>query len=282
MSDQHAGSLRATLLVARYEIAAMLSSVRALLFVVAYGVTVGSVGAFVLFVDQKSEGKIFGIEAAAATIGSTERQAMIAELTSQGVPSAVAEAFLSGQLPLLVLLILFFSTFVVPALVLLVGYSGISEDLRSGFSRFVLQRVRREHWLAGKVLALFAVSYGAVIVVHGALIALASGQPNFDVARVSAALPRVFAGMAVFLLGYVSFTAVFSVLVQPPFAAFALGLIALAVLWVLSLGGPLSHVWMGAAHMELWALDPRAIGIYLGHAAVFLGIAWLALERRDV
>ena len=54
-----------------------------------------------------------------------------------------------GDLPPLVLGVLFFSTFAIPWLILLVGYNRISEDVATKYTRYVLQRVHRGAYLAG-------------------------------------------------------------------------------------------------------------------------------------
>lgn len=266
------------LIVARYELVSMVLSVRALLFVVIYGIVAGGVGRFFLFVDEKTNGQL----TQAATLASENREEILKKATEEGVPTAVLEAFLGGDLPLMVLMILFFSTFVIPGLVLLIGYSAIGDDLHTRFSRYVLQRVRRGSWLAGKIAAHFLTCFLAIVVVHAILLGAAQTIDGFDTTRTVAALPRIWAGLALFTLGYVSFTAIFSALVKPPFAAFAVGLMALAVLWVVSKIAPLDKVWMGAIDLELWALSPRAVAIYFAHVIVFLAIAWYGLKKRDV
>jgi ABC-type transport system involved in multi-copper enzyme maturation permease subunit len=266
------------LIVARYELVSMLLSVRALLFVVIYGIVAGGVGRFFLFVDEKTNGQLTQL----ATMASTNREEILKKAAEEGVPTAVLEAFLTGDLPMMVLMILFFSTFVIPALVLLIGYGAVGEDLHTRFSRYVLQRVSRGSWLAGKIAAHFITCFLAILVVHGILLAAAQTIDGFDTPKTLAALPRIWAGLALFTLGYVSFTAVFSVVIKPPFAAFAVGLMALAVFWVVSKIAPLDRVWMGAIDLELWALAPRAVAIYFAHVLVFLALAWYGLKKRDV
>jgi hypothetical protein len=181
-----------------------------------------------------------------------------------------------------VIFVLFFSTFAIPGLILLVGYSGLADDLQSRFARYALQRVRRESWLVGKVLGHFVVSYVAVVLVHAGLIAYATFATDFDPTTTLHALPRIWAGLALFIFGYVGFTAMFSATLAPPFAAFALGAVALFGLWVVSFAPTIGLVWMGSWHMQLWALDPRAIGIYAAHGIVFSALAYAGLRRRDV
>lgn len=268
-------------IVARYELAAMLGGLRAMLFLVSYGVVSGGVAGFFLWADAKSEGKLRTFEETVHN-SSPEQKAQAIEELSKVVGRPLIEAFLDGKMPMIVLFVLFFSTFAIPGLVLLVGYGGLADDLSSRFARYVLQRVRRESWLLGKMAAHFAASYAAVLLVHALLLGYAALATDFDVGAALAAMPRIWIAMVLFILGYVAFTALFSAVVSPPFAAFALGAIALFGLWVVSFIPGLGDVWMGSWHMQLWALDPRAIAVYAAHAVVLGGLAYAGLLRRDV
>jgi hypothetical protein len=268
--------------VALYEIRAMVLSVRAALLVVIYGIAAGAAAALYLWIDKTSGGKLTEIATKATDMSAAERQMVISQIEDKGISPAMLEAFLDGHIPLLAITILAFSTFVIPGLILLVGYGGIGDDVHTRFARYVLQRVRRGSYLAGKIVAHFVVAYAAVLVVHVLLLVYATTLDAFELETMLRALPAIWAGMALFTLGYVAYTAVFSALVRPPFAALALGGMALAILWVLSKFRPFEYVWMGARDIELWALSPVAVGIYVAHAIVFIAIAWLGLQRRDV
>jgi ABC-type transport system involved in multi-copper enzyme maturation permease subunit len=269
---------REALLVARYELVSMILSVRALLFIVIYGISAGAAGRFFLFIDEKSNGQLTQI----ADLATQNREQILEKAKNEGVPTAVLDAMLSGDLPFLLVTVLFFSTFVIPALILLIGYGSVGEDLHTRFARYLLQRVRRGSFLAGKIAAHFIVSFLAIVIVHLLLLAAAQTIDNFDTEKTLKVLPRIWAAMALFTLGYVAFTSIFSTLVKPPFAAFAVGLMALAIIWVVSKFSPLDRIWMGAIDLELAALNPRAIAIYVAHAVVFIGLAWFGLQRRDV
>lgn len=259
----------------------MLSSVRALLLIVTYGVIAGSIGAFYLWLDRQTGGKLEELSRKTTELGPAERDAILDEM-AKTIGRPLAEAIVSGDLPPLVLFVLLLSTFVIPGLVLLVGYGSIAEDLHTRYARYVLQRVRRASYLAGKLVAHFSIAYAAVILVHVGLLAYASTLPNFDLARTVAALPRIWVAMAFFIAGYVAFTSMFSATISPPFAAFAIGGMALLALWVLAFFPGVGSVWMGSWHMQLWALDPRAIAVFSAHALAFVALAYLGLRRRDV
>jgi ABC-type transport system involved in multi-copper enzyme maturation permease subunit len=256
----------------------MILSVRAALFIVIYGISAGAAGRFFLFIDEKSNGQLTQLAEAA----TANREQILEKAKNEGVPTAVLDAMLSGDLPFLVVTVLFFSTFVIPALILLIGYGSVGEDLHTRFARYLLQRVRRGSFLAGKIAAHFIVSFLAIVIVHLLLLAAAQLLDNFDTEKTLHVLPRIWGAMAIFTLAYVAFTSIFSTLVKPPFAAFALGLMTLAIIWVVSKFSPFDRIWMGALDLELAAMNPTVIAIYAGHIAVFFAIAWFGLQRRDV
>jgi hypothetical protein len=272
---------RELFIVARYEIASLALSVRALLLIVGYGVTAGAVGAFYLWLDKTSEGKLSEFTKKAGELSDEQKEQIVSQL-AKTVGRPLANAIFNGDLPPLVLTVLLLSTFAIPGLVLLVGYSGIADDLSTRFARYILQRVRRPSYLFGKLLGHFVVGYAAVILVHVLLLAYATTIEGFELDKVLPALPRIWAAMAFFMLGYVAFTAFFSATISPPFAAFAVGGLALVFFWIMSFFPYIGEVWMGSWHMRLWALDPAAIGVYLAHAVFFGVLAYLGIRMRDV
>lgn len=267
-------------IVALYEIRLLVTTIRAAFLVIVYGFVAGSIGAFYLWVDRQSEGQLAEVAKRASALSPEEKAQIISQLGDK-IGRPLAEAMVNGDLPPLVLFVLFFSTFAIPGLVLLVGYGSIADDLQSRFARYVLQRIRRESYVIGKLAGHFVVSYAAVLLVHVLLLAYASTTSSFELDKTLHALPRIWLAMAFFVLSYVCFSALFSAVVSPPFGALALGGMALLFLWALSFSA-LGGFWMGAWHMQLWALDSIAILVYLGHAIVLGGLAYLGLVRRDV
>lgn len=270
-------------IVALYEARSMVLSIRALLLVVAYGVIAGAAGAFYLWIDRTSEGRIQNALQRVSELSLVEREAIVSEIArTAGRP--LAEAMLTGDLPPIALVVMFVSTAVIPGLIVLVGYASIAEDVSSKFARYVLQRVSRGTYLAGKLLAHWLVSYAAILFVHACLIAAATSIPNFELSRTLEAMPRIWIAMALFTFAYAGFSTVFSALFSPPFSAFAFSAMTLLGLWSLSrvVPNPREILWMGNWDMQLWALDPRAIGIYVAHGIVFSALAYVGLLWRDV
>lgn len=270
--------------MARAEAREMVLSLRAVFLVVVYAVITGGIGRGLVFLDEKLDGRLSAI----VELPPGARARIIGELAERAeVGRPLAEAVLSGDLPPLVFGVLYFSTFVLPALVLLVGYNRISEDVTRRFTRYILQRVHRGSYLAGKVFGHWLVSFLAVVVVHVGLLGYATSAGLVDAPSTWAAMPRVWLGMALLLFAYVSFNAVFSSMLNPPIAALLVGLVALCGLWGFPgfLGlfyAPLSRMWLGSWDTRLWALDPYAIAVYLGYSALFVAVAYAIFRGRDL
>lgn len=286
------GPLAELRVVAEYEIKALLFGVRSILLLVVYGGTAAAFGGFYLWASKRLEQKLIEQNPALAGI---DKEQMIAELVkseqfqTQIGPmlermggTQLLDAVAQGEMPGVLLVVLLLSTFVLPGLVLLVGYDRISDDLSTKYARFVLQRVRRKSYLIGKWLGHWAVVMLAVIAAHLLLVVLGwAAVDDFEAKAALLALPRVWIGMAVLLLAYTAFSAVFSSSIAQPFLALAIGAMALMGLWFLSLG-PLHGIWMGTWDMGLWVLDSNALAVFLGHAVLFAGGAFACLRWRDV
>lgn len=272
----------------------LLKGVRALLVVVLYGGLVFGIGSIYLFITGKIEEKLAEANPAIAMM---DRKAIFAEMMNSEQfknelgpwlekigGSRLAESIADGSMPLILLVVLVMSSFALPGLVLITGYDRLSEDLHTRYARFVLQRVRRESWVVGKVLGQWAGVLALVIAVHVALVGIATlTSQRFDAPAVWSALPLVWAGMALFLLAYVAFVMIFSGLASRPFAALAFGGMALMAMWLAKFMIPVfGMVWMGTWDLRLWLFDPIALAVFLAHAMVLMGAAVAVVRARDV
>ncbi len=273
--------------MARAEAKEMVLSVRALFFVILYGGIAGSIAWGVVKADEKLDGKLAALSGQMDSLGVTERGAILEQVTEAGFPEAVANAVISGELPILLLVLLWSSTLVVPGLILLVGFNRISGDISSRFTRYVLQRVHRESYLLGKIVGHWLISFLAVVAVHCVLLVLGKVYDVFDFEQTLAAMPQIWAGMALFTFAYVAYTQMFSVLVAQPFLSLLFGFMGIAAIRVLTfiLGfmyEPLGQIWLGDWDMRLWAMDPIAVAVFLAYGLGFSALALVALRRRDV
>src|SRR5262245_52945537 len=99
----------------------MLLGGRSILLVIGYGVITGSTGAIYFFLDAKSEGQLSTFEKSAHALTPEQKEQALTKL-SEVIGRPILEAFINGDLPLVVIVMLFVSAFVTPGLVLLVGY----------------------------------------------------------------------------------------------------------------------------------------------------------------
>lgn len=313
------------LVVARYELAAMLLSVRAVLLAVVYGgitfvlgaIWVGAPGFVAEKIAEQSEdlskeqvlammkdatadprlaekleptAKEIGGDRLAEAVRDGKIEPLgvyvlgVAKSTGgDALTEALMDALIAGRLSLLAFFVLLLSTFCLPGLVLLVGYDRISEDLHTRYARFVLQRVRRGSYLAGKIAGHWGSVLLLVMLVHLALLGLAAWSGAAGASQLARVLPTVWFGMALLLLAYSCFTALLSVSLSPPFAVLALGGTLLMFLWLSStFVGPIRKLWMGTWDSRLWALDPPAIVVFAAHVILLGGLAYLRLRTRDV
>ncbi len=272
-------------LVATAEIKEMVLSLRAFFLILSYGGLVGLTGLAVLKAQEFAEQKI--AEAGGNNTGLTMSDAIlrgIEEVFGQGLAQQASDAGLNGS----AFLILVSTSFPLPILILLVGYNRISEDISSKFTRYLLQRVYRGSYLAGKLIGHWLVTWACIITAHLLVVGLglAFGVPGID--EIPAVLPSVWAAMGLFSLVYCSLTAAFASFIQPPFLVLLVGTIMMGVFKVAAVilgrmySEALGKLWIGAWDINLWLHDTNAILVHLAYAAGFIGLATFFLRSRDL
>lgn len=187
-SDVHSPArvAKETLAVATAEIIDMIKSIRFAFLLISYAFVAGAVGKFMLWANEKAGGRLLE---GASSLTDTERTMLVDTLVEQGASKHLAEALVNGDLPPMVFGVLLFSTFAIPALMVLVGYNRVSEDVSTRYTRYLLQRVHRGSYLAGKLLGHWLVSFLAIVLVHIGLLTYAwatlgtpivkeGGEPN--------------------------------------------------------------------------------------------------------
>lgn len=274
--------------MARAEAREMVFSLRAVFFVLMYGLLSGGLGYACNEADQKTEGQVSQGLTQMADMPEEQRTQMIDEFSEKtGFSRELTVAMVQGGLPWQVVAVLFGSTFVIPGLIMLIGFNRISGDIHSKYTRYVLQRVHRGPYLAGKIFGHWAVCFLALVLVQLGLLILGSQAEMFELQDALSSMPRIWAGFALFVLAYVAFNALFSSMFTPPIATLMLSLIALFGLWFIPiiLGGiyePLRRAWLGSWDVGLWGLDPSAVGVYAGYTTLFVALSYLTLRRRDL
>ncbi|MCB9653200.1 MAG: ABC transporter permease subunit [Deltaproteobacteria bacterium] len=270
-------------LVARTEARAMLLSFRTVFFIVIYGIISGGIGAAAIWVDGKTGGRLSGVGAQFEALSQEDKLAAVKNLAEALGSEHLANALLHGDLPPLVYFVLLLSTFAIPFLCLLVGYNRIADDIHSRFARYLLQRVHRGPYLAGKVIGHWIACFFSVVLVHVILVGVGAATDRVELGLLVKGLLGAWVGMALFVLAYVAFSAFWSVVSPASFLALLFGGMSLLVLWFLSFWlQPLKTTWLGQWDTRLFTLEPEAMGVYLGHIALFLGTTYLLWRRRDV
>ena len=273
--------------VARAEAADMLLSLRALFLVLTYGALTAVAGGVANWLYTKAQEQLTEAGKTEVSLAMVQEE-LIKGMMEQGwVEPALGEQLSSGALPVIMLLVLKATGWVLPGLILLVGFNRISGDISTRFTRYVMQRVHRGSYLAGKVAGHWLASFGAVIVVQAALLGVAYAMDVFDHELMAKAMPRIWVAMALFTLVFVTYTQMCAALFARPFVSLLLGLMLLVAFDVGTFAAslfyaPLGQLWVGDWDTRLWALDPVAIAVFLGYAAAFAAIAQLVLRKRDL
>jgi ABC-2 type transport system permease protein len=198
-----------------------------------------------------------------------------------------------ADIPLVVLFFYKFALFFLPLLIALMGFDQISGELSSRSIRYVSLRARRGSLLAGKVIAQAAVLLGLTAVMNLGVFAYAAATTeNFAVGAGLAAMARFWLLALVYTSTYLGLTALCSALFRTPIVSLLTSLCALFVFWLLAMLGKFEKLaflsWATPSHYEdgLVSLEPLqalgAAGAYVLFAAAFLGLAYLALRRRDL
>ena len=194
----------------------------------------------------------------------------------------VADVLTNGDLSVLIWFILNLSSWVLPGLILIIGYDRLSDDLSSKFSRFVFLRLKRESYLTGKVLAqwIVAVIVFAVVFLVGVL--LVSQSKYVEIETITSSAISIWAGMFVYLLAYVCLTVFFSVNFTPAFRSLALGLTILMAFGLLSIFKNFDKFWLGDQALPLWVGAPSAYFVYATHICLWFGLAIMRIRNREI
>ena len=275
--------------VAASEAVDMVLSVRLLFLAVVYG----GVGAFIAYLwrvtDQQNEGRLREFSEKMGEISASDRAEQLEQMAQEGGPlsAQIGSVILDAQLPPLAMLVLVMSSWVLPILILLVGYNRIAEDRQTRYTRYVLQRVHRESYLIGKILGHAAVCFVAVVLVQFIWFGLASVYDFYGADQMWSAVPRIWLGLTVYVLAYSAFTMLVSTAFGRPVLALMLGTMLMFALWiganVLSFFyAPLSYLWLSSWYTLLWTTTPSAFAVFIGYTLAFTILAGLVIRRADL
>lgn len=198
-----------------------------------------------------------------------------------------------ASMPLIVIFFAWFALFFLPLLTALIGFDQVSGELQTRSIRFVSLRSRRGSLLAGKVLSQLALLFGLTAIMNLAIFGYAAlSIKDFPVGAGFAAMARFWALTLVYATTYVGVATLCSCLFKTPVFSFLTAVAYLFLTWVLALLAHLQNFgWLNYAlpsHYQdgFFKADTMAVlgsvGALCGFAALFLGLAYLALRTRDV
>ena len=277
------------LTVAGAEVVEMVMSVRFLFLLAAYGGAGGLAGYVWTSLDENSNGQLTEFSEKAANISEEERAQALEQMMEQGGPmiEMMGSIVLDPVLPPLAMLVLQGTSWLLPLLILLVGYNRIAEDLESRYTRYVLQRVHRESYLAGKIVGHALVCFVAVLLVQVLWIVFAQIFEVYGADGLWGAAPRIWLGMFVYVLAYSAFTMFASTLFARSVMALLLGAMLMYAIWFAAnvasvIWAPLGWMWLSSWYPALWRLDPIGYAVFAAYILVFVGLASAILRRVDL
>lgn len=277
------------LTVAGAEAVDMILSVRLFFLMAVYGGVGILTGYMWRMTDANSEGQLREFSEKAATLSPDERAENLERMAEEGGPFLewLGSLIFDPQLPLLAMLILQVSGWVLPLLILFVGYNRVADDLQSRYTLYIFQRIHRDSYLVGKVLGHAAVCFAAVIVMQVVWLGLANVYEFYGAENMGAAVPRLWLGMVAYVLAYSAYTMFVSAAFGRPVVALMLGTLFMYAGWIgaylLSfLWPPLLGVWLSSWYAPLWQMEPAAYGVFLAYAVGFMTLAGLIFRRIDL
>jgi ABC-type transport system involved in multi-copper enzyme maturation permease subunit len=216
-----------------------------------------------------------------------------------------------AALPLALLVVFKLTLRFVPLFIALMGFDQVAGEVGPKSIRYLIVRVKRSSIIFGKFLSqatIFALLLTVCTLVMVGVSKLLN--PEFSAGDLTVWTFKLVGSSLVLALAYLSLTALCSALVRQGAVALVLNIIGLFVIWFLALAGEYfrfpgeamsgqldqlrpdswaaylryTSVWhfgQDLLHPE-WARFGAAAIMHLGFAAVFLGLAQLALKRRDL
>lgn len=216
-----------------------------------------------------------------------------------------------AAIPLMLLAVFKVTLRFLPLFIALMGFDQMAGEVGPKSVRYLVVRVKRSSMILGKLLSqmtLFWLLMSLCTVVM--VLVTRAVNPTFAAMDVALWTGKLILASMVLSLAYLSLTALFSALVKQGGVSLVLNVIALFVIWFLALvGGALrfpgevaqdalamlkpESAWAYLRYASVWnygddLLHPQwsrflvAALVHVGFALVFLGLAQLALRRRDL
>ncbi|MDR0966467.1 MAG: ABC transporter permease subunit [Myxococcales bacterium] len=185
-----------------------------------------------------------------------------------------------------------FNLFFLPALVVLMGFDQISDELQTRSLRYLAPRIHRESVLFGKLLSQLVLVVLLITVMSLGALAFSDGAAKASWSVSLFGMLRFGGQTLLVMLAYLGLTALFSSLTRTPLYALVFSLCALIGLWLM---GTLANFdsltflkWLTPTTYEPLLFSPQplrlvgALSAYAAFTAIFLGGALLRLRRCDL
>lgn len=267
----------------------MLVSVRLVFLLAVYGGAGGLVGYMWESIDASNDRQLLALSEKTATLSEEERVEALAEMVEKGGPAIemVGSVLLDPELPPMAMLVLQLTSWLLPLLILLVGYNRIAEDIHSRYTRYIMQRVHRGSYLSGKIIGHAVVCLVAVVAMQLVWLLVSSFYDLYGADRMWMAAPRIWLGMVVYVFAYSAYTMMVSTVFGRPMSALLLGTMAMYAVWIgVNMASffwtPLVRLWLSAWYPALWRLDPVGYVVFVAYGLIFILMAHLVLRRGDL
>lgn len=216
-----------------------------------------------------------------------------------------------AQLPLVLLVVFKLTLRFVPLFIALMGFDQVAGEVGPKSIRYLIVRVKRNSIILGKFLSQATIFTLLLTVCTLAMVLVAKIlTPEFTAGDMTVWTLKLIGSSIVLALAYLSLTALCSALVRQGAVALVLNIIGLFLIWFLALVGEYfrfpgdvasgtiemmraESYWAYLRYASVWhfgqdLLHPdwkiffSAAVMHLGFAATFLGLAQLAMKRRDL
>ena len=259
-------------------------SVRLLFMVGLYGGMGLLLGYLWMRLDAETDGVLTDLS---RQLAGTEPAASDIGVFAEQLAAWLADFGYDRKVPLLATGILQTSLWLLPLLLLFVGYDRVADDRHSRYTRYVLQRVHRESYLIGKILGHALVSLLVVLGAQAIWLALGWYYDLISVAFVFDYVPVLWTAFVVYVLAYSAYTMLMSTAFERPILALLIGMLLMAAipigLAVASRGAPeVTQVWLSAWSTRLLQLDLTAFMVFGAYGVGFGLLAITILRRVDL
>jgi ABC-type transport system involved in multi-copper enzyme maturation permease subunit len=217
-----------------------------------------------------------------------------------------------AALPLVLLVVFKLTLRFLPLFIALMGFDQLAGEVGPKSVRYLVVRVRRSSIILGKLLSQ-ATLFGLLLIICTVLMVLVSKilNPEFAAADVALWTGKLVLSSFTLSVAYLALTALFSALVRQGSVALVLNVIALFVIWFIALIGEAfrfpgeeaapnslailksESAFAFARYASVWHFGEDLLHphwsrwltsslVHVGFGLVFMGLALLALRRRDL